>query len=229
MREGDLQDHARSPLDDFVELPPEEMKAAALRFLERMRTRHSIRDFSDRPVARDVIEACIGAAGLAPSGANHQPWHFAAISSVEVKRRVREAAEAEERAFYDGKAGETWLSDLAPLGTDASKPFLETAPWLIAIFAQKKGGIEEDGAAKNYYVTESVGIATGFLIAALHHAGLACLTHTPAPMTFLNEICGRPEWEKPFLLLVVGYPADDATVPDHARVKKPISKIASWL
>lgn len=224
-----MKEHASSPLDDFLELPPEEMRTEAQRFLERMKTRHTIRDFSDKQVAREVIEDCIAVAGRAPSGANRQPWHFAAISSADVKRRVREAAEAEERAFYGGKAGDAWLNDLAPLGTDAEKPFLETAPWLIAIFAQKKGGIEEDGAAKNYYVTESVGIATGFLIAALHHSGLACLTHTPAPMKFLNEICGRPEWEKPFLLLVVGHPAEGASVPDHARVKKPLSRIVSWL
>lgn len=224
-----MQAHESSPLDDFVELSAEEMRAAADAFLARMRTRHSIRDFSDRAPPREVIEACVETAGRAPSGANHQPWHFAVIGSQDVKRRVREAAEAEERAFYGGKAGDQWLSDLAPLGTDADKPFLETAPWLIAIFAQKKGGIAEDGASKNYYVNESVGIATGFLIAALHHAGLACLTHTPAPMGFLNEICGRPEWEKPFLLLVVGYPAEAASVPDHARVKKPMSQIASWL
>ncbi len=224
-----MKDHAASPLDDFVALPGAEMRAQAEAFLARMRTRHSIREFSDKAVPRAIIEDCLAVAGLAPSGANHQPWHFAAIGSADVKRRVREAAEAEERAFYEGKAGEQWLCDLEPLGTDADKPFLETAPWLVAVFAQRKGGIEEDGTSKNYYVSESVGIATGFLIAALHHAGLACLTHTPAPMGFLNEICGRPEWEKPFLLLVVGYPAEGATVPDQARVKKPLGKIASWL
>jgi len=223
-----MKDHDKVPLSDFVELPPDEMHAAAAAFLARMRSRHTIRDFSDRPVAREIIEMCIQTAGLAPSGANHQPWHFAVTGSAEAKRRVREAAEAEERAFYDGKAGDAWLADLAPLGTDADKAFLEAAPWLIAIFAQKRGGIAEDGRTKNYYVTESVGIATGFLIAALHQAGLATLTHTPAPMGFLNEICGRPASEKPFLLLVAGYPAPDATVPTHAMIKKPLSTIASW-
>jgi nitroreductase len=224
-----MKDHERVPLPHFRELPPDEMRSAAAAFLTRMRTRHSLREFSDRPVPREIIESCIQTAGLAPSGANHQPWHFAVIGSPAVKRRVREAAEAEERAFYEGKAGSQWLADLAPLGTDADKPFLETAPWLIAVFAQKKGGIAEDGKTKNYYVTESVGIATGFLIAALHHAGLATLTHTPAPMGFLNEICGRPASEKPFLLLVAGYPAREATVPTYAMIKKPLSTIASWL
>lgn len=224
-----MKDHERVPLPDFRELPPVEMRLAAEAFLARMRTRHSLRDFSDRPVPREIIESCIATAGLAPSGANHQPWHFAVIGSAAAKRRVREAAEAEERAFYEGKAGAQWLADLAPLGTDADKPFLETAPWLIAVFAQKKGGIAEDGKTKNYYVTESVGIATGFLVAALHHAGIATLTHTPAPMGFLNEICGRPSSEKPFLLLVTGYPAPDATVPIYAMIKKPLSTIASWL
>lgn len=224
-----MKDHDRVPLTDFVELPPERMTSEAAGFLERMRTRHTVRDFSERPVPRDIIESCIATAGLAPSGANHQPWHFAVIGSTDAKRRVREAAEAEERAFYYGKAGDAWLADLAPLGTDADKALLEVAPWLIAIFAQKRGGIAEDNRTKNYYVTESVGIATGFLIAALHHAGLATLTHTPAPMGFLNELCGRPASEKPFLLLVAGYPAPEATVPTHALIKKPLSTIASWL
>jgi iodotyrosine deiodinase len=223
-----MKSHECVPLTDFAELPPEDMARASQAFLARMRTRHSVRAFSDRPVAQEIIANCIATAGLAPSGANHQPWHFAAIGSHEVKRQVRLAAEAEERAFYAGKAGDEWLEALDPLGTDAEKPFLEIAPWLIAIFAQKKGGLEETGDTKNYYVAESVGIATGFLIAALHHAGLATLTHTPNPMRFLNDLCGRPATERPYLLLVVGYPAADATVPTHALIKKPMSTISSW-
>ena len=176
-----------------------------------------------------MIEHAILAAGTAPNGANHQPWHFAAVSSPENKRAIREAAEAEERAFYAGKAGEQWLDALAPIGTDANKPFLETAPWLIVCFAQRKGGIDEDGQTQNYYVTESVGIACGMLLATLHEAGLATLTHTPSPMGFLREICGRPEWEKPLMIVVVGHPAENATVPDHAIRKKPLSQISSWL
>jgi len=196
---------------------------------ERLKTRHSCRSFADTPVPREVIEAAILAAGTAPNGANHQPWHFAVVGSPEKKRAIREAAEAEERAFYAGKAGEQWLDALAPLGTDADKPFLETAPWLIVCFAQRKGGIDEDGQTQNYYVTESVGIACGMLLATLHEAGLATLTHTPSPMGFLREICGRPEWEKPLMIVVVGHPAEDATVPDHAMRKKPLSQISSWL
>jgi nitroreductase len=188
-----------------------------------------VREFSDRPVDAAVIEAAIAAAGLAPSGANHQPWHFCAIGSAEKKKILRELAEKEEREFYAGKAGEAWLDALAPLGTDAHKPYLEHAPWIIAIFGQRKGGIDEDGEQQNYYVPESVGIAMGFLIAALHHAGLCMLTHTPKPMTFLNDLCGRPKSEKPYLLLVVGYPAEGATVPLHALKKKPLDQIASFI
>lgn len=187
-----------------------------------LRTRRTIRDFSDKAVPQEVIETAIKAAATAPNGANQQPWHFAAISNAEMKRKICEAAEEEERAFYGGRASDEWLDALAPLGTDASKPFLETAPWLIAIFAQKKG---PDGE-KHYYVTESVGIAIGMLITTLHAAGLATLTHTPAPMTFLREICGRPSNEKPLVLLVVGHPKDGATVPAHALEKKPFSEIA---
>ncbi|RFB04476.1 nitroreductase family protein [Parvularcula marina] len=213
------------PLTDYTEYPPEEMAARAGDFLARMKRRHTIRDFSDRQVDRSLIEIAIAAAATAPSGANHQPWHFVAIGSAETKKKIREAAEAEEREFYAGRAGEEWLDALEPLGTDAHKPFLETAPWLIAIFAQKRGGVAAGDDRKNYYVTESVGIATGFLIAALHDAGLATLTHTPAPMGFLTEICGRPKTEKPFLLLVTGYPAEGATIPAHALKKKPLSDI----
>jgi iodotyrosine deiodinase len=164
-------------------------------------------------VPRSVIEACLDAAGAAPSGANRQPWHFVAVSDPDIKRRIREAAEREEEAFYNGRAPREWLNALAPLGTDASKPFLEDAPWLIAVFAQSWGVDEAGDRIRNYYVTESVGLATGFLLAALHRAGLGTLTHTPSPMRFLGEILGRPDNERPFLLLVTGHPADDARVP----------------
>ena len=217
------------PFPQLPDLTDEERIARARAAYERLRTRHTCRSFTDAPVPREVIEAAILTAGTAPNGANHQPWHFAAVSSPEKKRAIREAAEVEERAFYAGKASDEWLDALAPIGTDANKPFLETAPWLIVCFAQRKGGIAEDGQTQNYYVTESVGIACGMLLATLHEAGLATLTHTPSPMGFLREICGRPEWEKPLMIVVVGHPADDATVPEHATRKKPLSRIASWL
>lgn len=196
---------------------------------DRLAMRRTCRMFAPDPVPRAVIEAAIAAAGTAPSGANHQPWHFAAISSADKKRAIRAAAEAEERAFYAGKASEEWLAALAPLGTDPDKPFLEIAPWLIVVFAQRKGGIAEDGQAQNYYVTESVGIACGLLLATLHEAGLATLTHTPSPMGFLRELCERPEHEKPLMIVVVGKAAPDATVPEYATRKKPLATIASWL
>ena len=224
-----MKDHEHVPLDDFVEYEPAVMADRARLFYEDIRRRHTIRYFSDRPVDRGVITDCIRAAGTAPSGANHQPWHFAVIESAAAKAEVRERAEEEERAFYGGKAGEEWLDALDPLGTDEHKPFLETAAYLIAVFAQRRGGVTAGEQRKNYYINESVGIACGFLIAALHHAGLGTLTHTPKPMSFLNEICERPETEKPYLLLVVGYPAEGATIPVHARIKKPIEEIASWV
>lgn len=202
-------------------------RATAMR--ERLATRRTCRYFSDAPVPREVIEQAILAAGSAPSGANHQPWHFAVVSSPETKRAIRAAAEEEERAFYAGKASDEWLDALGPLGTDADKPFLEAAPWLIVVFAQRKGGIAEDRKTQNYYVNESVGIACGLLLATLHEAGCATLTHTPSPMGFLRTICGRPEHEKPLMIVVVGKPAPDATVPVHATRKKPLAKIASWL
>ncbi|ANU07899.1 nitroreductase family protein [Paraurantiacibacter namhicola] len=222
------------PYPAMPDLSDEERITRARAMFERLSTRRSCRAFTDGPVPREVIENAIRAAGTAPNGANHQPWHFAAISSPETKRAIREAAEAEERKFYgaDGdkpKASEEWLGALDPIGTDAHKPFLETAPWLIACFAQRKGGIEEDGETQNYYVNESVGLACGMLLATLHEAGLATLTHTPSPMGFLREICGRPDTEKPLMLIVVGHPAPDATVPDHALRKKPLEQIASWL
>lgn len=225
-----MKPHDHVPFRDFVPLPPAEMLARASSFQALMARRHSCRDFADTPVPQAIIADCIRAAGTAPSGANHQPWHFAAISSPALKARIRAAAEAEERDFYDeGKAGDDWLNALAPLGTDASKPYLDIAPWLIAIFAQRRGGPNDGDRLKNYYIHESVGIATGMLITALHQAGLAMLTHTPNPMQFLNRLCGRPADEKPFLLLVVGYPADTATIPVHALVKKPLDAIASFL
>ena len=191
-------------LPDYRSYPQPQMVARAREFHADIRRRRTVRDFSDRPVPREVIEACLLAAGTAPSGANQQPWHFAVIQDPARKKRIREAAEIEEREFYSGRASPEWLEALAPLGTDADKPFLETAPALIAIFGQRYGVRADGRKVKHYYVPESVGIATGFLIAALHHAGLATLTHTPSPMGFLNEICGRPESEKPYILLVVG-------------------------
>ncbi|WPZ04589.1 nitroreductase family protein [Blastomonas marina] len=222
------------PYPALPEFSDEERVARAKAVFDRLKTRRSCRAFSAAPVPREVIENAIRAAGTAPNGANHQPWHFVAISSPETKRAIREAAEAEERRFYgaDGdkpKASEEWLGALDPIGTDEHKPFLETAPWLVVCFAQRKGGIEEDGKTQNYYVNESVGIACGMLISTLHEAGLATLTHTPSPMGFLREICGRPEWEKPLMIVVVGHPAADATVPEHALRKKPLDQISSWI
>ncbi|MDP4605129.1 MAG: nitroreductase family protein [Erythrobacter sp.] len=215
-------------------LPEAEAIDRAKAFAAKLQQRRTCRDFSDQTVPRAVIEAAIAAAGSAPSGANHQPWHFAVVASAENKRAIREAAEAEERSFYgadgaEAKASDEWLAALGPLGTDADKPFLESAPYLIVVFAQRKGGIAEDGQTQNYYVNESVGIACGMLLATLHEAGLATLTHTPSPMGFLRAICGRPEWEKPLMIVVVGHPAADATVPAHALIKKPLEQIASWL
>ena len=217
------------PLPDRRTFANTEMTERAEGFLGEMKTRHSVRDFAATPVPRAVIESCIAAAGRAPSGANHQPWHFVAVSDAAVKRHIREAAEAEERAFYAGKAGEDWLRDLAPLGTDSDKPFLEVAPWLVVVFAERYRVGADRKIGKNYYIGESVGIATGMLITALHWAGLATLTHTPNPMRFLNEICGRPENEKPYMIIVAGHAAEGATVPRHAKVKKPLSEIATFV
>lgn len=216
------------PLSDWVEVPPEDMANRAEAFLAEMRRRRTVRDFSDRPVPREIIESCLLTAGTAPSGANLQPWHFVVISDRYRKRLIREAAEVEEAEFYAARAGAEWLEALSPLGTDPRKPFLEIAPWLIVIFAQKRTGLAPGENRKTYYFNESVGIATGLLIAALHHCGLATLTHTPAPMGFLNAICERPSTEKPFLILVVGYPAADARTPRFARIKKSLAAISSW-
>lgn len=212
---------------DFHPLTADEAERNARAFHQLMQRRRTVRDFADTPVDRTVIEHCIAAAGTAPSGANQQPWHFCAISAPEIKKQIRLAAEAEEQAFYQGRAGDEWLDALAPLGTNAHKPFLETAPWLIVIFAQRYGVDAAGQRIKHYYVNESVGIATGMLITALHKSGLATLTHTPSPMGFLREICGRPDNEKPVILLVAGHPAQDATVPAIAR--KPLSDISDWL
>lgn len=211
----------------FKGLPEDEMQHRAADFLALMRRRRTVRDFSSRPVPRAVIEAAVATAGTAPSGANQQPWTFACMSDPAVKAKIRAAAEEEEKTFYAGRAGEEWLGALAHLGTDWQKPFLETAPWLIAIFGQRWGAPPSGGRVKHYYVPESVGIASGFLIAALHNAGLATLTHTPSPMGFLNGICGRPDSEKAYILLVVGYPAEDCQVP--VITKKPIEDISVWM
>ena len=201
----------------------------ATAFYDAIKTRRTCRNFAGDPGPREVIAAALLAAGTAPSGANHQPWHFAVIASPDKKRALREAAEAEEREFYTGKASQEWIDALAPLGTDEVKPYLEIAPYLIVIFGQRRGGLNPGDDKQNYYVNESVGIATGFLIAALHDAGLATLTHTPNPMKFLNRICDRPANEKPMMVLVVGHAAPDATVPLHATIKKPLEQISSWL
>ena len=214
-----------SDLGDFVVRSDEEMVARAQAFFEDLSRRHSIRHFAPDPVPLEAVERCIAAAGRAPSGANHQPWRFVVVADPVMKARIRAAAEEEERAFYGGRAGQEWLDALAPIGTDADKPFLETAPFLIAVFAQRRGGVNPGDDKKNYYIHESVGIACGFLIAALHHAGLATLTHTPNPLTFLSKALGRPDTEKPYLLIVVGKPAPDATVPRHALKKKALTEI----
>jgi iodotyrosine deiodinase len=217
------------PLSTYRSYSPEEMIARAQAFYESIRRRRTVRDFSGRPVPREVIEYALLAAGTAPSGANLQPWHFTVITNPDIKRRIREAAEVEERDFYNGRAPQEWLDALAPLGTDEHKEFLETAPVLIAIFEQRSSEGANGRRIKNYYVPESVGIATGFLIAALHDAGVATLTHTPSPMGFLNEICQRPEMEKPYILLVAGYPTEGCRVPVYGGIKKPLAQIASWL
>lgn len=217
------------PLPDRRSFSTAEMAERAERFLSEMKMRHSVRDFAPTPVPQAVIEACIRTAGQAPSGANQQPWHFVAVKSAGVKRRIRLEAEAEERAFYAGRAGSEWLRDLTPLGTDAEKPFLEIAPWLIVVFAERYRVGPDRTIGKNYYIGESVGIATGMLITALHCAGLATLTHTPNPMRFLNRICGRPENEKPYMILVAGHAAEGAMVPRRAKVKKPLEQISTFL
>jgi len=214
-------------LPDYHEYAPQEMARRSSEFYAELRRRRSVRQFSDRPVPREIIQDCLRTAGTAPSGANMQPWTFIAVSDPAVKHRIRERAEEQERELYEHRASKEWLDALAPLGTNAHKPFLEQAPYLIAIFAQRYGLAEDGSHIKHYYVTESVGIATGMLVAALHHAGLAVLTYTPSPMHFLSEILDRPPNERPFLLLAVGYPAENAQVPDID--KKPLNEIAVFI
>lgn len=222
-----MNDYPTIPLETYQEFPVDEMRERVEEFYADIDRRRTVREFSDRPVPRDIIETALKAAGTAPSGANLQPWHFVVISGAETKKKIREAAETEEREFYTHRASVEWLEALAPLGTDEHKAFLETAPYLIAIFLQKFGALPDGRKVKHYYPTESTGIASGMLITALHRAGLATLTHTPSPMKFLNEILRRPKSERPFLLLVVGYPADDARVPDIRR--KPLEDFTSFI
>jgi nitroreductase len=216
------------PLPDRFGFTDSQMADKAQEFLTHMQQRHTVRDYSDRPVPRGVIETCIRTAGTAPSGANHQPWHFAAVSNPELKARIRAEAEEEERRFYAGGAGDEWIKALEPIGTNAEKPHLTIAPWLIVVFAQRWGEFDDGSRYKNYYVPESVNIATGFLLAALHTAGLCSLTHTPNPMKFLNAALGRPASEKPTMIIAVGHPAEEATVPGVAKLKKPLDGISSF-
>lgn len=221
-----MSDYNFIPLE-FSELAEVDMESRSEAFYNDIKRRRTVRDFSDRPVSKVVIENALKAAGTAPSGANKQPWHFAVISNADVKREIRLAAEEEERQFYSERAPQDWLDDLAPLGTDDQKPFLETAPYLISIFLQKFTYDDDGVKHKHYYTAESVGLASGFLIAALHDAGLVTLTHTPSPMKFLNKICGRPDHERPYMLLVVGYPEEGAQVPDIS--KKSLPEISTFI
>jgi len=214
-------------LTGYQEFDADTMSRRAAAFYDDIRRRRTVREFSARPVRREVIESCLRAAGTAPNGANLQPWHFVAVSDPAIKRKIRAGAEEEERAFYSGKAPQEWLDALAPLGTDEHKPFLETAPWLIVVFGESHGELPDGRKVKHYYTQESVGIATGILITAVHHAGLVSLTHTPSPMGFLNQILDRPARERAFLILVVGYPAAGATVPDIT--KKDLAEIATFI
>jgi iodotyrosine deiodinase len=215
------------PLPDQRFYSVDETVERSRNFYQEIKRRRTVRDFSDRPVSREVIENCILAAGTAPNGANLQPWHFSVVENLGVKTEIRKAAEQEEEAFYNGKAPQPWLDALAPLGTDSNKPFLETAPYLVVIFSKSHQQRNDGSTVKNYYANESTGIATGFLIAALHDAGLATLTHTPSPMKFLNKILNRPAHERPFVLLVVGYPSENAVVPDIT--KKSLAEISDFI
>ncbi|HEX9654572.1 MAG TPA: nitroreductase family protein [bacterium] len=222
-----MSDPKLIPLSEYRRLPQTQMIRRAEELYLEMRRRRTVRDFSNHPVPKEIIDSCLRAAGTAPSGANRQPWHFVVVSNPDVKKKIRAAAEKEEEAFYGGRAPDDWLAALAPIGTDAQKPYLETAPYLIVIFAQTYELAPHGSKVRNYYVQESVGIATGLLITAIHHVGLASLTHTPSPMGFLNELLARPANERPFLILVVGYPADDAQVPDIGR--KSLQEIATFI
>ena len=225
-RKGEVR-YQPLPLPDRVQKPEAQALQDVTAFRDLMRRRHSVRQFARDPVPEAIITACIEAAATAPSGANHQPWHFAAISNPVMRAQIRAAAEDEERAFYAGGAGDEWLAPLEPIGTGVDKSHLTDAPWLIVVFAQRYGLTDDGARYKNYYVPESVGIATGFLIAAIHHAGLVCLEHTPNPMKFLPDLCKRGPQEKAVMILPVGYPADDATVPAVAKRKKPLGQIMS--
>jgi nitroreductase len=221
-----MDDSPTRPYDEYIEYPVGEMRKRAEAFAGDVSRRRSVRSFRNTPVPREIIEQCIAAAAAAPSGANRQPWHFVAVANAEVKAKIRVAAEAEEQRFYQERAPKEWLDALAPLQTDAHKPFLEDAAWLIAVFAQRVLPLADGAQAKNYYVPESVGIATGFLLAALHNAGLATLTHTPSPMTFLRDVLGRPKSERAYMLVVAGYPQDNVEVPDIKR--KALQEVAEF-
>jgi nitroreductase len=221
-----MNDHGTVPLPPRPAMEDEERLARAHAFARELHERRTVRDFAPTPVPRSVIEACLHAAGSAPSGANQQPWRFVAVSDPAIKRRIREAAEAEEREFYERRAPDEWLQALAPLGTNAEKPFLEIAPWLVAVFYERTGPEVAGRKEKRYYPHESTGIACGLLVAALHRAGLATLTHTPSPMAFLNDILGRPRNEVPYLLLVVGHAAPGCEVPAISRL--PLEAYASF-
>ena len=222
-----MQEPSFVPLSTYEELPPDEMRRRADEFEAHLQRRRTVRMFSDRPVPRSIIEKCILAAGTAPSGAHQQPWHFVAVQDPGIKAKLRVAAEMEEREFYTHRAPKEWLDALRPLGTDEHKPYLEVAPWIIAIFLRRFMRLPDGRKVKHYYTDESVGIATGLLIAAIHTAGLVSLTHTPNPMGFMNEILERPKGlERPYMLLVVGYPAKDAVVPDIRRL--PLSDISTF-
>jgi len=214
-------------LPDRVQLSEDEAIQKSQIFFKYMCKRHSVRDFSSNPISKKIIENIIATAGQAPSGANQQPWHFVAIKDLSMKKMIRDAAEKEEQNFYTGGASDEWISALEPIGTGISKPHLTEAPWLIVVFAERYGKKTDGSRSKNYYVPESVGIAMGFLIAAIHNAGLVCLEHTPNPMKFLNNLCGRPDNEKPIMILPVGHPSEDANIPKAAKLKKPLKKILS--
>lgn len=215
-------------LPDRVQLSPDQATKASKDFLAYMQKRHSVRDYATSPVPREIIENIIATAASAPSGANRQPWHFVAVADPDMKAQIRAAAEEEEKSFYQGGAGDEWLSALEPIGTGVEKPHLTDAPWLIVVFAERYGLNSDGSRYKNYYINESVGIALGFLIAAIHNAGLVCLEHTPNPMKFLNTLCNRPINEKPVMVIPVGYPTETATIPAAAKQKKPLDKVSSF-
>ena len=215
-------------LPDRVQLSPDQATKASKDFLAYIKKRHSVRDYATSPVPREIIENIIATAASAPSGANRQPWHFVAVADPDMKAQSRAAAEEEEKSFYQGGAGDEWLSALEPIGTGVEKPHLTDAPWLIVVFAERYGLNPDGSRYKNYYINESVGIALGFLIAAIHNAGLVCLEHTPNPMKFLNTLCNRPINEKPVMVIPVGYPTETATIPAAAKQKKPLDKVSSF-